>query len=347
VWSLAKLRPYLYGRNISVATDNNALKWLFSKKEVQGKLARWITAIQDFQINIRHIKGKDNLVADALSRAPVGIPEFTDPAEMLICTLVENQLPAEDVALLQLGDPSLRSIVQQLQENSSKNPDPDFMLHDGVLYRKNRGTGRNLLLVIPSILRQDLIRACHDEITGGHLGMAKTQRKIEERYWWPSLQKGVHAYVQSCPNCQFNKPQTGKPVGELMPISPPEYPFDTIGMDHLGPLKRTARGNRYILVIIDHLSKWLIAAAVPDAKARSVLKILNHQIIPQHGVVKRIITDRGAAFTSEAFRNCLRNLGIKHVIATTERPQTNGLVERMNRTLGSALRAYVNKKQTD
>ncbi|KZR95877.1 Uncharacterized protein APZ42_010100, partial [Daphnia magna] len=70
VWAVKKLRHYVYGRRFSICTDSSAVRWLWSKKEVTGKFARWILSLQEFDFEIRHVKGVDNCVADALSRNP-------------------------------------------------------------------------------------------------------------------------------------------------------------------------------------------------------------------------------------------------------------------------------------
>lgn len=120
-----------------------------------------------------------------------------------------------------------------------------------------------------------------------------------------------------------------------------------VGADHLGPFKETKRKNLHILVLIDYLTKWLIAIPVPDVTTASVIRALRRDVIPQHGVMRRLITDKGSAFTSEEFAREMKELGVKHILATTERPQTNGLVERANRTVVSILKCFVNADHTD
>ncbi len=344
VWALGKLRHHLYGRRFTVWTDNVALKWLHSKKDVEGKLARWILALQEFDIDVRHLKGDLNVVADALSRFPVGTPEDTDPTDHIVCALVGSYHPPQEVALLQQGDPSLRDIILRLRDSPV---DPVFTLHEHCLYRKNVGSGHARLLVVPSFLRREVLQACHDEPSGGHMGIEKTLAKISQCYWWPEIKKSVVAYVSSCTHCQFNKPMVGRPIGKLMSIPPPEAPFDTLGADHLGPFKLTARKNLHVLVLIDYLTKWLMAIPVMDLTTESVIRALREQVIPQHGVMKRIITDKGSSFTSHSLSQELNRLGVQHVLATTERPQTNGLVERSNRTLVSVIKSFINVDQNN
>lgn len=102
-----------------------------------------------------------------------------------------------------------------------------------------------------------------------------------------------------------------------------------------------------MLVLVDYLTKWLITIPVPDVTPASTIRAIREHFVPQHGVMKRLITDQGIAFTSNEFVQELKSLGVRHVLAKTDRPQTNGLVERGNRTLVSTIKAYVNIQQDD
>ncbi|KZS00296.1 Uncharacterized protein APZ42_003456, partial [Daphnia magna] len=147
--------------------------------------------------------------------------------------------------------------------------------------------------------------------------------------------------------CQINKTTSNRTEGKLMSIPAPSTPFHTLGMAHIGPFQPTPRGNVHALVIMDYLNKWIIAVPCPDVKTKGVLDTLNQIVIPQHGFMKRIITDQGTAFTSEAFALEMGNSGIHHVLATCKTPQTNGQVERANRTLVSTIKSYVNLSHND
>ncbi|KZS01985.1 Uncharacterized protein APZ42_001150 [Daphnia magna] len=146
------------------------------------------------------------------------------------------------------------------------------------------------------------------------MGIEKTYHKLAERYWWKGSWKSVKAYVSSCRVCQFNKPISGRTEGKLMSIPAPSTPFHTLGMDHIGPFLPTPRGNVHALVMMDYLSKWIIAVPCPDVKTKGVVDALNQ--IPQYGIMKRIITDQGTAFTSETFALEMEKSGIQHVQAT-------------------------------
>lgn len=128
---------------------------------------------------------------------------------------------------------------------------------------------------------------------------------------------------------------------ELQQIPPPGTPFEVIGIDHVGPFPKTASGSKYIIVATDYLTKWVEVAAVPDTGATHLVTFLNNLVL-RHGSPRMIISDRGTPFMSRLFEGALQDYGIEHAAASPYHPQTNGLVERTNRTLGDILSAYVN-----
>ena len=184
IWALQQFRTFLYGREFSVYTDSNALRWLVNKKNVEGKFARWIMALQEHRFQVHHIKEKLNVVADALSQSPVDAGVETDPTERALCTLVGEFYPPEEIAVLQQADLSLRKIILQLQSSPTELT-KNYIYHQGVLYRKNQERGHRHLLMVPSIMRRDILTSCHDGPTGGHFGYSKTLLKVQSRFWWP------------------------------------------------------------------------------------------------------------------------------------------------------------------
>ena len=118
-------------------------------------------------------------------------------------------------------------------------------------------------------------------------------------------------------------------------------------MDIVGPLPKTKNGNLYIVVATEYLTKWPEARAIPNAKASSVVSFFYEDIICRHGCPKEILTDRGTHFVNEMLDSLCGNLGVKHKLSTAYHPQTNGLVERFNRTLCEALAKYANENKDD
>ena len=127
-----------------------------------------------------------------------------------------------------------------------------------------------------------------------------------------------------------------KRIEPLHPI-PIHEPFYQIGIDIVRPLPRTSQGNRYIVVAIDYLIKWPEAKALKEVTAEEVSKFIYEEIICQHGCPARILSDRGSHFNNRIIELLSERFQIKHHFSTPYHPQTNGLVERFNRTLCESL----------
>ncbi len=235
----------MYGRRFSVCTDSSAVRWLWSKKEVTGKFARWILALQEYDFEIRHIKGVNNLVVDALSRNSDESCIGTSGSAIghVVCVL-DNRWPVgmnnTELAFQQQLDGQLRPIVTCLNSKVTGIIAEQFKIHGKILYRINPTQGRKFLLCVPSILRRKIIEFSHDDPSSSHMGIDKTIARVSERYWWPKFRSSVRKYVKSCNYCQFHKCIPGLPTGQLQPIPPPDRPFHTVGMDHLGPFQATS-----------------------------------------------------------------------------------------------------------
>ncbi|KZS20305.1 Uncharacterized protein APZ42_013048, partial [Daphnia magna] len=267
VWALKKLRSSVYGRHFTIKTDSSAVKWMMSKKEVKGKFLRWIMELQEFTFDIEHVKGVENQVADALSRNPDESrsgTSYSGTKDALVAVIVpQKPVATHELALLQQQDGKLRSIFTSLQSVAPSKISQGIVIRGKVLYKINSNSGKKFLLVVPSILRRQVLEACHDTPSSGHQGVEKTLFKIKSRFWWPRLGKSVQNFVNSCIFCLKHKHSVGLPVGKLQPIKPPSSPFQLIGVDHLGPFKETPSGHRHVIVFIDYLTKRVEMAPVP------------------------------------------------------------------------------------
>ncbi|KZR97391.1 Uncharacterized protein APZ42_007770, partial [Daphnia magna] len=134
----------------------------------------------------------------------------------------------------------------------------------------------------------------------------------------------------------------------LHSLQPAQAPFETLGLDFLGPINPTSfEGNNHILVITDYFTKWVEVVALPDQTAVTTCKALVDKVIDYHGPPRVIISDRGTNFTSELFNELCKALRIKHCTTTAYHPQTNGLTERFNKTIVEMLRKYISEGYED
>ncbi|GBC54380.2 uncharacterized protein LOC115178352 [Rhizophagus irregularis DAOM 181602=DAOM 197198] len=203
-------------------------------------------------------------------------------------------------------------------------------IYKEILWKK----GERKLRVIRKYEFEGLMYMMHDNELSGHFGMNATYEKMRERYYWKNMRKDIEEYIRTCWNCQVR----GKPSGksELHPIKIGE-PFEVIGIDIVGPLNKTGKGNKYIVVAIDYFTKWAEARALKEATANEVTKFLWEDIICRHGCPRKIISDRGTHFNNKLMEKLTERCGINHRLSTPYHPEINGLVERFNRTLCESL----------
>ena len=206
-----------------------------------------------------------------------------------------------------------------------------FAIKNNYLYKK---TNEKFIRVIRSHEMEAVLYMMHNDPTAGHFAVDIMFDKIKERYYWPQMYENIREYVRSCDSCQ----RRGKPKKheELHPI-PVQAPFYQIGIDFVGPLPITSKGNKYIIVAIDYFTKWPEAKAVPEATADQVALFLYEDIICRHGCPVKILSDRGTHFNNQMIKELMEKFKIKHLLSTPYHPQTNGLVERFNRTLCESL----------
>jgi hypothetical protein len=221
-------------------------------------------------------------------------------------------------------------------EKESKN----FKVKHGILYRK---TNEKTLRVLKEDEIDTVIFITHNHPTGGHFGKDTIYNKISTRFWWKGMYNDIQEYVKTCDSCQRRGNKGG--TGYLNPIKVGK-PFERIGIDFVGPLERTKDGNRYILVVTDYLTKWPEAIAMKETTAENVTEFIYKRIICVHGCPKIILSDRGTHFRNKLVDGLCEKFEIKHKLSSPYHPQTNGLVERFNRTLCESL-AKVSQRENE
>lgn len=147
----------------------------------------------------------------------------------------------------------------------------------------------------------------------------------------------VERYKACCIACLFNKKKTGKKEGYLHPIEKPTTPFAMVHVDHLGPFSKSSKGNIYVLPI-DGCTKFVILRPVRLTNARTTVQHLG-EIFKLFGNPKTLVSDQESTFTCKKFDEFCVRYTIRHVLNAVATPRANGQVERLNRTILSALLA--------
>ncbi|UYV61731.1 hypothetical protein LAZ67_1006186 [Cordylochernes scorpioides] len=239
--------------------------------------------------------------------------------------------------------------IENIKENLSGNKrsiTQNFKEENGCLYKKNPNPeGREWLLVVPKKRRKEIMSEYHNHMLNGHLGVARTTYRLKNKYYWLSMLKDVSEFVKTCHLCQSRKGSNQLPSGLLQPIPPANYPFERIGIDFVGPLPSTKRRSKWIIVLTDYYTKYAETKAVPEATVKEVSTFLIEHIFLRHGAPRFLISDRGSQFTSNLMKEVMKMCKVKHCFTTSYHPQTNGLTERLNRTLINMISMYVNTDQ--
>lgn len=339
VWSVSTFRPYLFGRPFRVITDHHALCWLSSLKYLIGRLGRWSLRLQEYDFTIVYKSGKMHQDADCLSRYPVSPADYnTDSTELPVLPI--SQLL--NLAHEQRRDPALELLIRRLSADANQPSLGLFRIRDNILYRQNfRPEGLPWLVVIPKHLQSTVLHELHDAPSSGHLGLLRTYGKVKQRFYWPDMYRTVKRYVSSCDLCQRRKKQTIKPSGLLQPLHPPISPFDRLGIDFLGPFPSSRSENRCIAVAIDHATRYAITRALPTSTAVDLAQFLLVDVILKYGAPRELLGDRGRSFLSRVVSEVLQACSVHHQVTTAYHTQTNGLTERLNRTLTDMLSMYV------
>ena len=220
-------------------------------------------------------------------------------------------------------------------------------IENEILYRKwEDQKGTILQAIVPLSERRKVLSYCHDHQTAGHLGIKKTLSKVRQSYYWPGLQRDVRQYVADCEKCQKSKDPLKTPRAPMQIVGA-SRPMERIATDILGELPVTDKGNRYILVVSDYYTKWTEAFPMPNMEARTVADIIVREVVSRFGVPYIIHSDQGRQYESQLFLEMCKVLHIKKRRTTPYHPQSDGMVERFNKTLVRMLKSYINNHQSD
>ena len=319
-------------------------------------------------MDIEHRPGRSHGNADGVSRIPCKqcgkfdnensqkfyqIEQMDNSEVNPLSNLLEIQNEDRDIKLVKQWldseeRPSFRAISSESWFlKSLLNQWSRLSLQQGLLVRRwdNLETGQIIWqAVVPLCLRREALKYAHDIKAAAHLGIKKTLGKISQKYYWPGLQNDVKIYVGGCEQCSRKKNPNPTKTAHMQ-IVRSGFPMERIAMDILGELPVTERGNKYVLVISDYFTKWTESFAMPNMEAKTCAKILVEEVIARFGVPNKIHSDQGRQFESRLFAEMCEMLQIEKTRTTPYHPQSDGMVERFNRTLCTMLSTLIGENQ--
>jgi hypothetical protein len=362
--SIKHFRYYISGHETTVFTDHKALTWLLSSFNLDGRIARWITFLTRFNLIIKYRPGEKHVNVDAITRINKQDIQLSPEFDKVVKVMTINK-PADwsnvDIREHQLKDPNCRWLMHYLEtgdtmdipaqhkERVNKTVDK-YVLQEGVLYRlaENRVVnGKNmLLLVIPRSLVDKVMHFMHDEPSGSHFGLHKTYWKIKQRFYWEGMFRDVQMWIKTCKSCMSRKGYVVNQRGQLLtiPIPGPNY---MISADIMGPFPISNSGNRFLLLITDKFTHWVVEVPLKNIDSDTVARAIVEKWICNFGVFEKFLTDRGPQFTSDVTKHICRLLGINKIFTSAYHPQGNGGSEAINKPFATAISMYCSTKQKD
>ena len=310
-------KPFIESRNVTLFTDHKPLESAFrsSKPAKSDKQQRYLSVLAEYIADVKYICGKDNIVADCLSRETMAIK--VDPCD----------LPAL------AAEPLQDSEIQSLSDKLKSFPIGSHEIWCDVSQPYPRP-------YVPTRLRQNIFDSLHNI---SHPGVKGSLKLIKSRYYWPCMDKNIRVFARNCESCQQSK-IVRHTKSKVTNFSLPSERFQTVHLDLVGPLPPAKQFDqsytspyRYLLTCIDRATKWVEAVPLCDISAKSVACAFMNTWISRFGVPLYVVTDRGQQFESHLFKELSTLTGFHRLRTTSYHPQSNGLVERVHRTLKTAI----------
>lgn len=288
-------RHYLMGQHFEIKTDHQSLKYFLEQRISTFIQQKWLTKLIRFDYAITFKVGRENVVADGLSRIPHTEGE---------CNAITKVTPKwiTDVHMSWEGDTTIRPFITQL--TIDQNFVPHYTWNEGSLRHKNR-----LVIGIIGDLRQLILQQLHANGIKGHSSVRGTLHRVKQYFYWPNLSRDVKAFVAECDICQRSKSETVQYPSLLQPLPIPERRWDAISMDFITGLPKFD-GKEVIFVVVDRLTKYghFIALAHPYTASSVALAFFNN-IFKLHGMLSSIVSDRDNIFTSQFWHELFKLQG--------------------------------------
>ena len=250
-------------------------------------------------------------------------------------------------ALLQMQrtDPFCKHISKRLLNGKAPHDEFDTFTHvKGLLYKHVTDAGKQFLaLVIPKSWKYTVLVEAHDKL--GHQGNSCMYCLIKRQYYWKGMNKDIRKYIANCVLCQCEKAKVQQYPLQMTEI--PDRPFDKIAIDLVTECKTSTSGNKHILTIIDHLTRWPEAFPIPDKSADTIVSTFINEYLPVHMCPQYILSDNGTEFKNSLMDQVLQQLGIDRIFSAPYHPQSNGKLEVFHKYVKPTLKKLCEKDPTN
>ena len=331
---------------------------------VKGKLNNIADALSRAPYSLSELeKDSEDLKTVAETEDFEQIPSHVATVEESLPDKVAQRLPqlawtVDELVREQRDDPDLRPIISRLDPKvtprkhktkplrQSEPPEmTEYLLSGDILHKRItvQRCGQDHVywaIMVPKSLIRRAVLLCHENFEFGHLGVARTLANVRTHFYFDNISTVATEIIKSCDNCQrYNKlPPQATPV-RTSPL--PHRPWEEVSMDILGPLPCTERGNRYIITMIDLLTRYIIIVPIPDRTSHTVARVLREYLFAHYGAPTRLLSDNALEFNADVIQKLCQHYHVKKINTTPYRPAANGVVENRNHSIVKLLRIYV------
>lgn len=351
---------YLHGRHFTLYTDYSALRYLLkSAREPKGssRLVRDAMMLLDYDFDIHHKMGKDMPHVDGLSRLKwkdmiketcPKVDIDLDSKHYPACAVTEMGLKTitpKELQERQMTDEALKKIVNELEtetENGPRKHKRFTKTKAGVLIHQRQSDPEVWDTVVPSTLRQTVLKEVHDSPFSGHMGGKKMYSKLRGlKLWWSGMLKDAENYLQKCSKCiAKNKGYRGR--APIQDVYQSQYPFQKVSIDFMTGLPATVQGNSVLLTVVCCFSRYVELIPLPNRSAKQVAKAMRDRVFLRHGMCN-VVSDNGAEFLSCIMQELYQLLDVRAQTCTAYHPQSQGVVERSHAVVANILAKYVSQ----
>ena len=343
VFGLERLHHYTFGKPITVETDHQPLTSIWKKTIATSspRLQRLLLRLAQYDVHIEYLRGKENVIADALSRVTSLKSDLKDYSnslsniEKIPVHQITQTAPASPERLQELckatdKDPSLRLLVKIVHEGCPKTIKDcphsiqsywyfrdQITCKDGIIYKGTR-------IIMPKSERASTLKVLHM----GHYAIDKMSLRARETVYWPGISKDIRSTYHQCHICaKFARTQQRE---TLQSVETLQITWEQLGLDIF-----SLRNTQYLLVI-DYFSWFPVIKQLQSLHSVSVIKHLK-DIFTEIGVPRNIVSDGGTQFTLQEFRDFTRTWGIQHTVTSPTNAQSNGQAECFVQTIKNSL----------
>ena len=339
VFAIERLNHYTFGRTITVQSDHQPLQSIWKKSTVSAspRLQKLLLRLAHYDINIEFLWGKENVIADALSRV---CPLWSSNSKIKESNIdvipvhhISQSAPVSQTLLQELAtqsDPILRSLSKTVHEGwpQSKKDCPEQLFEfwnfrqeiskeDGILYKSQR-------LIVPHSERLDTLKVLHL----GHYAVDKMQLRALETVYWPGIKNDILKQYQSCKTCiKHSKSQRCEP---LQSHPTPELPWHMVATDLF-----EIKNSKYPL-LVDYYSRFPVLCKLGSTTSEVLVQEMK-AVFTELGVPDMIVSDGGPQYTSAEFKDFMKQWQIEHRVSSPRNPQSNDMAERCVQTMKASL----------